>query len=183
MSNHATHRSGDRRSFTLMELLVVLGIIAILAALLFPAFQRGRASARASACIGNLRQIGFALQMYVNESNGRMPVLQNRASTNEPLPALDTVLLPQVAGGRQVFACPGDDSDLFASSGTSYFWNFTVNGQELHRLFSIAGGSELTRIPLVSDKQGFHPYQKDRVNILYADGHVAKEIQFSTSLP
>jgi prepilin-type processing-associated H-X9-DG protein len=45
------------------------------------------------------------------------------------------------------------------------------------------GGSVITHIPLISDKQGFHPDLKDRVNILYADGHVAKEIQFSTSLP
>lgn len=166
-----------------MELLVVIAIIAILAALTVPAFQKSRGAARASACISNLRQVAFALQMYVNESGGRMPSLQNRASTNDALPSLDTVLLPHVQGGGKVFACPADNASLFETTGASYFWNFTVNGQDMTRLFSIAGGSQPTQIPLVSDKQGFHPYLPDRVNVLYADGHVAKEIQFSFTLP
>jgi prepilin-type processing-associated H-X9-DG protein len=58
-----------------------------------------------------------------------------------------------------------------------------VNGQDITQVFSIAGGSEITQIPLVSDKEGFHPNIKDRVNVLYADGHVDDEIQFSTSAP
>jgi len=171
------------RAFTLMELLVVVAIIAILAAMLFPALQKSRAQGRTASCISNLRQIGMAVQMYVNDSHGRMPLLQNRASTNDPLPALDTELVSQVRDNKQVFACPADNADLFKNSGTSYFWNFTVNGQDITRLFSIMGGDSVTHIPVVSDKQGFHPDTKDRVNILYADGHVAKEIQFSTSLP
>lgn len=170
-------------AFTLVELLVVIGIIASLAALLFPGLQSARAASRTTHCLGNLRQISLAVQMYVNDSNGRLPVLQNRASTNDLLPALDTVLLPELNGNRAVFGCVADTKQLFVSTGTSYFWNFTVNGQDVNRLFSIVGGTEPTHVPLLSDKEAFHPDTKDGVNILYADGHVAKEIRFSTSLP
>ncbi len=172
-----------RTAFTVIELLVVIAIIAVLAALIYPALGTAQASARTSACLGNLRQLSFAVQMYVNDSGGRLPSLQNRASTNDPLPALDTVLFPLVNNNRAVFKCPADNAHIFENSGTSYYWNFTVNGQDLEHLFSIAGGSESTHVPLASDKQGFHPNIKDKVNILYADGHVSKEIQFSTSLP
>ena len=122
-------------SFTLMELLVVLAVLGILVALLFPAFQKSRAAARSTSCLNNLHQIATGVQLYVDESNGRMPWLQNRASTNDPAPALDTVLLVQIKGNRQVFRCPADDAALFETTGTSYFWNFTVNGQDINRLF------------------------------------------------
>ena len=169
------------RGFTLIELLVVIAIIGLLAALLMPAVNRSRAMARSTACLGNLRQIGLAVQMYVNDHDGRLPALQNRASTAEALPAMDTVLGPVGMDGG-VFRCPADRAQIFKTTGTSYFWNYTVNGQDVNRLFSIIGGTQPERIPLVSDKEGFHPELKDKVNVLYVDGHAAKELKFSTSL-
>ena len=171
------------RGFTLLELLVVMGIIGLLAGILLPALAHARRASQTARCLSNLRQIALAVQMYVNDQNGRLPALQNRGSTNQPLPALDTVLLPVVGGSPAIFACPADRQGIFASTGTSYFWNFTVNGQDIDHLFSIAGGTEVTRVPLVSDKEGFHPDVASRVNILYADGHVAREIQFVVSPP
>jgi prepilin-type N-terminal cleavage/methylation domain-containing protein/prepilin-type processing-associated H-X9-DG protein len=56
-----------RRLFTLIELLVVIAIIAILAAILFPVFAQARARARAVACLSNCRQIGMALNMYLQD--------------------------------------------------------------------------------------------------------------------
>jgi prepilin-type N-terminal cleavage/methylation domain-containing protein/prepilin-type processing-associated H-X9-DG protein len=172
-----------RTAFTLIEMLVVIGIIAILAALIYPALGTAKASAKTSSCLNNLRQIAFALQMYVNDDAGIMPTLQNRASTNDPSPALDTVLPADAGNNQNMFGCPADNAQLFQTTGTSYYWNFTVNGQNIDNLFSIAGGSQSSQVPLVSDKQAFHPDTQSRVNILYADGHAAKEIQFSTSLP
>ena len=65
--NEATKSSGKQReclSFTLIELLVVIAIIAILAAMLLPALSAARASARSTACINKLKQMGLAMRMY-----------------------------------------------------------------------------------------------------------------------
>jgi prepilin-type N-terminal cleavage/methylation domain-containing protein/prepilin-type processing-associated H-X9-DG protein len=62
-----------RRGFTLIELLVVIAIIAILAAILFPVFARARAAARRAAGISNLKQIGTATMMYIQDYDERFP--------------------------------------------------------------------------------------------------------------
>ena len=62
-----------RRGFTLIELLVVIAIIAILAAILFPVFAQAREKARAATCVSNLKQIGNAMMMYVQDYDERLP--------------------------------------------------------------------------------------------------------------
>jgi len=62
-----------KRGFTLIELLVVIAIIAILAAILFPVFSRAREQARKTACLSNMKQVGQALMMYVQDWDDTYP--------------------------------------------------------------------------------------------------------------
>jgi prepilin-type N-terminal cleavage/methylation domain-containing protein len=62
-----------QRAFTLIELLVVIAIIAILAALLLPSLSRARQTAQGSSCLNNLRQWGFATQMFAGDNQDFLP--------------------------------------------------------------------------------------------------------------
>ncbi len=63
-----------RRGFTLVELLVVIGIIAVLISVLLPALNRARASSNSIWCLNNLKQMGIAIQMYAGDHQGRLPI-------------------------------------------------------------------------------------------------------------
>jgi prepilin-type N-terminal cleavage/methylation domain-containing protein/prepilin-type processing-associated H-X9-DG protein len=68
----STQSLARRGGFTLVELLVVIGLIAVLVSLLLPVITKARAAAQAAACLSNLRQMGTAWTMYTSENRGRL---------------------------------------------------------------------------------------------------------------
>jgi prepilin-type N-terminal cleavage/methylation domain-containing protein/prepilin-type processing-associated H-X9-DG protein len=167
-------------AFTLVELIAAIGIVVILASLAFPAYQHILRSRQSTQCLLNFREIGVGLVNYVQEHDGMMPTLQaGRRSRSEDVPVIDTVLAHYVEN-PSFFLCPADKKDGPAT-GTSYFWNVALNGQSIANLKFMGTNSDQRLIPVLSDKQGYHPYQTDKINVMYADWHVERGLKFSTS--
>lgn len=82
------HRVSSRKGFTLIELMIVIAIIAILAAILVPNFIRARAQGQVTSCKANLKNIGTACEMYATDNGGRYPAtlesLKNAANGQQP---------------------------------------------------------------------------------------------------
>lgn len=190
-----------RPAFTLVELLVVIAIIALLSAILLPVFWTVRGRARQTSCASNLRQIGTAVQMYMQDYDGRFPRAVDPSDKLWPstwgsvpafaseiprLPYLQTVLLTYTSS-KPLFVCPGDTGfDLtdftglslqafptsYEKFGTSYYYRTEVTATD-----SLEGSlSNPASINLIFDGAGaWHgtllPMQR-RYNVLFADGHV-----------
>lgn len=177
---------GQRRvAFTLIELLVVLAVIGLLAGLLLPAVSRATEAGRSTACLSNLRQVGIALQLYVDDHHNRLPVMRDRvleaaveavtnaAPTTHAAASMDYVLQPYL-GAPGVLRCPSDRKRFFELTGSSYSWNSLLNGQDAGQLRVFAIDFDPHQIPVVFDKEAFHAARgpKRGVNYLYADGHI-----------
>jgi prepilin-type N-terminal cleavage/methylation domain-containing protein/prepilin-type processing-associated H-X9-DG protein len=164
--------------FTLVELLVVIAVIAILAALLLPVVAKSKEQGKSAACLSNLRQVGIALQVYVQDHDDKLPVMHNY-STDTNLPPITNSLgtmdlvLSNYLGNVRVLRCLSDRA-VFESTGSSYWWNTLVNGQDAEQLSIFSFDFAPHHVPLVFDKEAFHSAAgKGRgVNYLYADGHI-----------
>ena len=84
-SRSTTAISTRRRGFTLVELLVVVGIIAMLVGILLPALNKARQSAQAVACQSNLRQIGIGFRLYAESNKGSMPSAGDDGDAGSPI--------------------------------------------------------------------------------------------------
>ncbi len=179
MRSHPTHSVAGRSAFTLVELLVVIGIIAVLIAMLLPALNRAREQAKTVQCMSNLRQWGQIMMMYANDNHGFLPGVGNCATQNASgvwsnnyyvltSPVSSTYLVNQKPspGKNTIHRCPADDVYDIRMSGTnpvayhqSYginctFTDETSSGWMRFPAMRISSAKQPTRTCLMMDNYG-----------------------------
>jgi len=139
---HVSSNRPANRAFTLIELLVVIAIIAILAAILFPVFAQARESARQTVCLSNIKQVGLAATMYVQDYDEKMPevgsaigstlFLNGNMTNGDGLPfhGWSMTIMPYVKS-RGMFRCPSMDKTFQGSDFCAPF-----NGQQMTNSYS-----------------------------------------------
>lgn len=141
-----------RRGFTLVELLVVIGIIALLISILLPSLNRARESAQTVSCASQLRQIGQMMSLYVNQEKGWLPPLADASGTWEQIltetlmgvskseqmaqywqdPATQVAYINEMA--YKLFYCPTNASNGYRGRNPvfgGYYTNYALNGSIL----------------------------------------------------
>lgn len=109
-----------KHGFTLIELLVVIAIIAILAAILFPIFAEARQKARQTACLSNVRQIGTAFAMYINENDQLFPIVVGGGSDWGNFSAWWPELLQPYTKNWKIMWCPSSSATGYAGRDAAF---------------------------------------------------------------
>ena len=157
-----------RSAFTLIELLVVIAIIAILAAMLMPALQQAREKARQSTCQSNLKQNGFTMASYDNDTNGLRPlsitswdtpdanwagilVRGNYRAAGQNKIVSCTVLQPgENPGGHNVYGVPGYHKDQYEMS-SKFLFETVYSGSKMFRFINTKTIKKPSKFPNLMD--------------------------------
>ena len=174
------HREmNDRRGFTLVEMLVVIAIIGLLLGLMMPVLASARNMARKTDCQIRLKQIGLAMNSYVDAS-GNFPDVGQMPSLAPTYPTMVSVLGPYTEQNKQLFACPMD-TEYFSKEGLSYeYRSLDLAGKTRVQslIIQLPGNKKRSRpsteVMLMYDFGPFHgaATQNGARNVVYLDGHV-----------
>lgn len=182
--------SAPRRAFTLIELLIVIAIISLLAAMLFPVFASARDKARQTSCTNNLKQIYLGYRMYGQDYDGSFPttVLGNSQTRAASDPRSAPALLFPYTRNTQIWVCPNAYEGL-QEAGNTYMVSFssTLNNPDLasenflfvwdNYLYKKPTAVGATGLPPVADRFSSGNFwcahiSKTNYNRLFLDGHV-----------
>jgi prepilin-type N-terminal cleavage/methylation domain-containing protein len=138
-------RSCLPKGFTLVELLVVIGIIALLISILLPTLAKAREAAKRTQCLSNLRQLGIAFRMYGIAFNDCIPIgymqqkqfsyLINHNNSVSPTPRVSQMgllVLGNVLKAPKTYYCPSDDDQQFSYNTPDNVWPFDKNPPDPH---------------------------------------------------
>jgi prepilin-type N-terminal cleavage/methylation domain-containing protein/prepilin-type processing-associated H-X9-DG protein len=141
------HSKPQKKGFTLIDLLVVIAIIAILAAILFPVFARARENARRSSCLSNTKQLGLGILQYTQDYDEKLPASYD-AGTDFIWP---TMIMPYIKS-TQLFFCPSDSVHASGSGVSAGNMSYGYNWYYLTASpFYSSGGVSLASIQSVSE--------------------------------
>ncbi len=163
--------------FTLVELLVVIGVIALLIGVAFPVLKPALSKSKRVVCLSNLRQLGVGFQAYRDDHGGAVPICQT-LPVDPARPALNTVLADDGFEGGKAWRCPSD-AELHKSIGVSYEYFLGMMGmmadspKDLGKLVSDMDRGQ-GQMPVLIDADGWHPGGPNQVdrNAYYFDGRV-----------
>jgi type II secretory pathway pseudopilin PulG len=173
-------RKSSRIAFTLVELLVVLGIIALLAGLFMPSFSAMLLKAQSVKCSMNLGTIGKAASLAATDNNGQYPAIDQAGAQVYPPGSGATNLIGALGSygvTTNIIQCPVDMKNSpcsFTLYGSSYQWNPVFDDEStvtpiLYLNANVKIPVHNSRVRLCTD---FLPIHHGKMNAVYGDGHI-----------